>query len=320
VGHFFPNEPYEAEDRRLEAENRRLIEDVLQKVGRVPSVRYLYLGRDGCVDDAMLAPLENLDELEELGLSDQDITGEGLIFLSSLEKLRWLDLGGSPLSDAGLYHLKQFKNLEYLNLGGTMITGRRLEYLRGLPRLHELDLSGLHLIDDRDDNYTAWTPPTEVLGQMTQLRVLGLSSTKLDNFDFLAKMSELEELDVSGTEINRREISQLGDLAKLKNLRLARTRVGAEQIASFSRLKSLEHLDVWGTYLDDTACENLCNLRSLKFLTLYQSRVSTIGVARLSSALPQLDLGGFVGRDPATNDEATVPVDDSDWTPVAPIF
>ena len=325
---------YEAEDRRLVAEERRLMNDVLQKIGRVPSVRYLYLGEGRYVDDAMLVPLKNLHKLEELDLSDQDITGEGLIHLSSLEKLRWLDLSGTPLSDAGLYHLREFKNLEYLDLGGTMITGRRLGYLRELPRLRELNLGHLRLIEDEEDedagdpqpaifnqiyvkypDYPDCTPPAEVLGQMTQLRVLRLYYTNLDDYTFLTKLSDLEELYVSGTDISREEIDRLKDLAKLKTLSLAQTRVGADQIASFAQLSSLEVLDVSATYIDDTACESLCRLKNLKVLFLHSSRVTTIGVARLKNAFPQLDLQGYPGRDPATIDSANVPIDDPNWIP-----
>ena len=91
--------------------------------------------------------------------------------------------------------------------------------------------------------------------------------------------------------------------------------VGADQIASFAQLSSLEVLDVSATYIDDTACESLCRLKNLKVLFLHSSRVTTIGVARLKNAFPQLDLQGYPGRDPATIDVANVPIDDPNWIP-----
>lgn len=302
-------------------EDRRLFDDVLQKVGRVPSVRYLYLGGGGYVDDTMLVPLKNLDQLEELDLSHQDITGEGLIPLSQLKNLRRLDLSETPFTDAGLYHLKQIENLEYVNLRKTKISGRRLGYLLELTRLRELDLSYLRLIKDEGD-YRDWTRPAEVLGQMTQLRVLRLRHTKLDNYTFVTKLSNLEELDGSGTDMVRwEEDTRLGDLTKLKILRLAQTMVGADHLASFAKLQSLEELDVSATYVDDADCEILCQLKNLKRLCLERSTVSTIGVERLKSAFPQLDLYGYQGIDPATVHSVDVPIDDPNWiSPMTPIF
>ena len=292
---------YDAETRREAAEFRRLIEDVLQKVGRVPSVRYFYLGGGGYVDDAMLAPLENLGELEELGLYNQDITGEGLIYLSQLKQLRWLDLSRTPFTDAGLYHLKRMKNIEYLDLHETKITDRRLSYLRELPRLRELDLSGLDLTQDEyAENYTIPTSPADVLGQMTQLRVLRLQDTRLDDFGFIANLTNLEELDLWGTGIQSEQIAALGKLPKLRVLNLYKTALDDKAVAGLAASQSLEKLYLHATEISDEACEHLGRISSLKELGVEDTEITKSGIELLTSTNPKLTLTQmgleYVGR------------------------
>ncbi len=74
------------------------------------------------VGDDGLAHLSNLSQLEQLVLSDTQITDEGLAHLSGLTNLKSLYLFQTRITDAGLAHLEGLQSLEILRAARTGIT------------------------------------------------------------------------------------------------------------------------------------------------------------------------------------------------------
>lgn len=74
------------------------------------------------VRDADLALLLDLSALEEVFLSDVQITDNGALLLGQLKNLRSLQLSNTLVTDAGLRHLHGLTNLKWLDLSGTNTT------------------------------------------------------------------------------------------------------------------------------------------------------------------------------------------------------
>ena len=90
--------------------------------------------------DADLSRFKDLTDLEDLGLTDSQVTDNGLGQLAKLTELRWLELDGTRITDAGLVGLVRFPKLERLDLSRTRVTDMGLSDLAKLPNLHILIL------------------------------------------------------------------------------------------------------------------------------------------------------------------------------------
>src|SRR4051794_14496989 len=76
----------------------------------------------GVVDDAALAHLRALPQLQVLELNGTRVTDAGLAHLRGLARLRELTLFRTPITGAGLAHIKGLAALEKLNLVGTPVS------------------------------------------------------------------------------------------------------------------------------------------------------------------------------------------------------
>jgi hypothetical protein len=92
------------------------------------------------VDDDWMADIGRLTSLEELHISNTQVTDAGLVYLKDLKKLRMLSVDYSKVTEAGLVHLKEHANLEVLLLNNTRVTDAGLAHLKGLNNLSSLIL------------------------------------------------------------------------------------------------------------------------------------------------------------------------------------
>jgi len=95
-------------------------------------------------DDELVALLdgETFSEIQEIDLSNTQITNEALKTIGELTTLRSLNLSNTAIDDDGLKHLQNLANLQQLYLGDTLVTGDGLKYLHGLETLSTLSLVG----------------------------------------------------------------------------------------------------------------------------------------------------------------------------------
>jgi hypothetical protein len=91
-------------------------------------------------DAKTFALLKDIQNLQELNLSNVEIPDAALASISGLKNLAKLNLSGSTVSDAGLVHLKNLQSLTYLNLFNTKVTDEGLKQLTGLKGLKNLYL------------------------------------------------------------------------------------------------------------------------------------------------------------------------------------
>ena len=83
-----------------------------------------YFG-NGQLGDDDLMQLTDLIDLEELGLTDTQITDAGLVCLKGLTKLSHLTLEDTQITDAGLVHLEDLTKLEWLTPKPVPLTALR---------------------------------------------------------------------------------------------------------------------------------------------------------------------------------------------------
>jgi Leucine Rich repeat len=138
------------------------------KLAELPRLRILYLiGRipDGSTDfgggieiespsgnrhlisDADLAVLEQLPELEVLGIYPAEIDGHGLAHVVNLHRLKHLVLLQTQLNDAGMEQIGKMTTLEGLTVSRTRITDAGLVFLQRLINLKTLDIRNTEITD-----------------------------------------------------------------------------------------------------------------------------------------------------------------------------
>ena len=97
------------------------------------------------VTDEGLKIVQELTQLEDLGLCSTNITDAGMERIGKLVHLRSLGLQNTRISDAGLRHLQNLSQLQRLRLANTEITDAGLENLKALTNLQFLDLQNTRI-------------------------------------------------------------------------------------------------------------------------------------------------------------------------------
>lgn len=110
--------------------------DVAQIVSLADKLQDLNLSQTD-ITDRGLAEICACEGLEQLRLASPRITDDGLKPLARLKKLRHLHLIGAPLTDEGLAHLQTLSQLDSLYLDGISATDEGIEKLiKALPQVH----------------------------------------------------------------------------------------------------------------------------------------------------------------------------------------
>src|SRR5580658_8570344 len=87
-------------------------------------------------------------KLQDLDLSYNAFTDQGMAGIAGLKDLRRLMLRDSLVTDEGLKYLKDLSNLEELDLSGARVTDKGIEYLSGLKSMRRLNLQSAQATDD----------------------------------------------------------------------------------------------------------------------------------------------------------------------------
>jgi hypothetical protein len=143
------------------------------------------------LDDACLECFSTITQLEQLIISDSNIT------------------------DLGLEHLGRLENLRKVNLNLTSITGSGFARFKPLPNLRFLRITGECLNDQGMANIVKMAP------SITELFV---GEAKLTDFavNEILKLKQLQMLEISGTEISEDGLKRLVDNLNLKELQVSR--------------------------------------------------------------------------------------------------
>jgi len=110
--------------------------------------------------------------------------------------------------------------------------------------------------------------------------------------DHLQGLTDLNYLDLSGTDITDAGLEKLRSMARLKGLALCPTRItdrGLESLAGSSRLEDLR-LGGWG--ITDAGLKHVCGLTRLRTLVIRSAQITDAGLKHLTGLrrLERLDL------------------------------
>ncbi len=205
------------------------------------------------VDDALMRHIARLDRLEELNVFGGKISSSGLSQVEKLTSLEKLGLPEQAFSDEDLVHLAGLTRLKWLNLSGAEITNKGLAHLAGMR-------------------------------QMEHLRLIKTNVTTLEP---IRGLTELEELNLTGSPIDADGLKPLEGFTSLGRLWLGGTHVSDAGIAHLSTLSNLTMLDLAGTKVGDAGVRLLFDLPRITYLNLIQTQVTDAGLKELAEKIKQ---------------------------------
>jgi hypothetical protein len=248
--------------------------DMIQ-IGKLTSLKVLYLDSNNYVTSNGLQYLSNLKSLDHLMLQSVRMTDEGLRYLSNLPSINHLILGGKFTNDAPLY-LKDVSSLRVLSLGvmsmGSKPKDRGLSIkqifndrgMKNVSKLTQLEHFQAHWTERITDNGVAY------LQGMSSLKSVDIGHAKVTDraATDLAQVQTLEGLIVGGmTSEGLKNISTLQKLKRLKISSHPGFRFNDESLNYISKLKSLENLSIGGDFSDNGIKSIAANL-NLKILSI----------------------------------------------------
>lgn len=318
-------------------------DEVLKSLSGLKKLKWIQL-RDTLVTDAGLAHLSGVKTLEELDLYGLKISDRGLEHLRGLTELRKLNLLGGPISDegaailaglpklrelnlyraeitnAGVAKLENLRKLEWLDLRYTRATTAGIERLRAALPACRVDFSaGAELSRSTVEPPGANAGAAEIVGWVEKGlqgkvgnggKTISLVRTGVTDAQLaiVARLRELEELDLETTEIGDLGLEALSRLKSLRRLNLSSTTVSDRGLRHLSELP-LESLNLSGTLiqvpmglppglvqldLSSTSVSELDGVRKLPALRSLNLAYSDLKEANLTGLPPleKLDLTG----------------------------
>lgn len=110
-------------------------------------------------------------------------------------------------------------------------------------------------------------------------------------------------LNLGATAVSDKGLEQtVSKLTALHRLRLDRTSVGDQGLASLSTLQALEVLNLFGTKVTDASLPTIEGMSSLKSVYLWDTGVTTEGMQALQEARPDLEVVGAPTTQPSDQD------------------
>ena len=172
------------------------------------------------------------------------------------------------------------------NLTGLDAKSRGIADLTGLE--HAVNLTGLNLGAAWSDGELHRNPISNVspLASLTNLEWLDLSGTDVSDVSALANLTNLVVLNLWSTDVS--DVSALENLTKLEWLSLDYTDVS--DVSALAHLTKLEWLGLSGTDVSDVSA--LAHLTNLEGLDLYDTVVSDVSALENLTKLVELNLVG----------------------------
>ena len=321
-------------------ENANWINDVKNLPAGEVTVTHIDLARSPIVD-ADLAPLAGRKTIEFLSLNGCPITDDGLRHVASLTSLKFLDLGGCLITDDGLRHVSRLTSLTDFGVHACKnLTSKAFGHLANLTKLGSLNLGANTKATDADIEPLLGLKEIESLtihncsfssvglarmrNAFPKLAKLQFYSIPLDDAAIaeLVRMTKLQRLDLGGSGLVDRHLTELaklpnlkefgchidslgepglkaiGRMSKLKNLGLDQMPLTTVGIAHLEALP-LEYLALNQTdTVDDSFVPTLSRFKSLKVLSVIHTKFTEAGAKKLFAALPECAIhypGGVIG-------------------------
>ena len=239
-----------------------------------------------------LRPLMGMDKLKYINASGNNITGTSPV--SMMNGVEELYLNDNPIRDFS--GLRKTKSLKVLGLANTGLTDEDLEYLSKLTLLTSLDIndnpdiSG-EAVDELQSKLATCNIGHGVLPYsievdghtvLSNAKELNLSGTGISDLTGLAKLNELEKVDLSRNSISNIYILEFtASRYTIKELNLSGNLI--EDITPLASLQAVEVLDLSNNMISSET--PLMNLKNLKTLYLGGNLLSERQIDALQNAL-----------------------------------
>ncbi|KAH9753632.1 Receptor-like protein 13 [Citrus sinensis] len=265
---------------------------ILSSVAHLSSLTSLYLYSNRLEGSIDVKELDSLRDLEELyigwNMIDKFVVPKGY---RGLRKLKSLGLSGVGITNGSklLQSMGSFPSLNTLHLSFNEFTETVTTTTQGLERL-----ANLKMLDLRGNLFN--NSILSSLARLSSLTSLDLSYNRLEgsiNVKEFDSLSNLEELDMSGNEIDNFEVPQgYKGLRKLKTLYLLGVgiRDGSKLLQSMGSFPSLNNLDLsYNNFTDTvTTTQELHNFANLEYLTLHGSSLHISFLQSIALMFPSL--------------------------------
>ncbi|KAL1111085.1 hypothetical protein V6Z11_D02G033500 [Gossypium hirsutum] len=243
------------------------------------------------LNDSILLSLSELSSLRYLDLSynrfERSSHPRGFQWLSRLIKLETLDLSGNSLKNSILLHMRNLSSLKTLSLRRNQLGGKLLhiQELNHLANLKYLDLSWNRIESISNKDGTQW--------RLTNLEELDLSGNLFRNntISFPQGLSSLKSLTLYNNHLQGSlDTIGLSNLTNLKKLDLSVNLI--ESFQSFKdggrklELTHLEELNLDGNHFNTSVFASLNKLSNLKSLS--------IRFNQLKGSIDMKDLEAFI--------------------------
>jgi len=219
----------------------------------------------------------------DLSIHDQKVIAEGdLKLLVDLPELEELSFSRVTLSDSDVAQLPTMMSLRRFHIEPTTRAGdnsvRNYRFLRKFPRLRELSVPFSFFANDDaahlDDAY--------------EMRMLVLNATEIGDNGLrqLGHMARLEGLGLARTKVTDAGLAHLSAFPNLVSLNLNETAITDAGLAHLRRLPKLSGLRLINTAVSDAGLEHLKSLTSLRRIDLIGTQISEDGAAEFLLARP----------------------------------
>jgi internalin A len=247
---------------------------------------------------------EYFQEVTAVSFWDDRATDDALRAVTQLDRLLEFELHGTNVTDAGLADLERASGLRIIRLEGTQITDDGLAHLRSLVGLRRLDLQGRRIkwTDyERPDvraelKKLGHLPPAARTAELARRRGLVFTDAGLAH---LARLTQLEELELSNNAITDAGLSHLAKLTSLRKLIVIGASITGSGLAHLASAKQLQEINAGASDINDTGLEYVAMLSGLRKLNLSATRVTDAGLPCLKDLknLRELDLGATMVTD-----------------------
>ncbi len=277
---------------------------VKRKADKIVSVDLKSLS--GTELEAAIQAVTELDSIEEVSLSGDDVTDERIEPIVGIVTLKRLRLPQSKVSDVSLARLATVGNLELLDLTDVeSLSKNGAASIGKLTKLKELSLMNTPATDD-------WLASLATLTQLKKLRLRGTEITG-DDFGAMATMPIID-LDLSETRFGNQGMSVVAMMPKLERLNLWLTQIDDSGLAELEgktslkllnldnvaavtdasvpvieKLVNLELLHLGGTQITESSIPKLASLKKLETLFLTRLNIGKEAAESLKQQMPQLD-------------------------------
>lgn len=233
-----------------------------------PNITRFYLERTEIHDNGMAA-LGKMRQLEELNLSFNHITDEGLLNISSLTNLTALDLSGcGSITDLGLEALKDMKKMRFLDLSIIKkITDSFTQNVMQMKSLKEIMVLNCPLLTDK---------ALEDLSELSSITSLTIGSNKITKrgIEYLARLTNLTKLDVDTNKLRDEDLRLLAPLKNLQSLCLASSRLTNAVFRYLGQFPFLSDVSIYSNGITDACLNEMTHCSNIEKMFVCSERTS----------------------------------------------